>query len=223
MFGSLDFTPFVLSFKLAFIVTILLFFIAIPLAWWLSRTKSKIKPFIEAVGALPLVLPPSVLGFYILVIFSKNSPLGAVLSKINIELLFSFSGLVVASIIYSFPFMLQPLQSGFESLNRAMIEQSFIAGKSSLITLFKVALPNIKPSLLTALVVTFAHTVGEFGVVLMVGGSIPDKTKVASVAIYEMVETMDYKNAHIYSAIMLTISFLVLLSVYLFNRRVKNG
>ena len=223
MFSSLDFTPFVLSFKLAFIVTILLFFIAIPLAWWLSRTKSKIKPFIEAVGALPLVLPPSVLGFYILVIFSKNSPLGAVLSKINIELLFSFSGLVVASIIYSFPFMLQPLQSGFESLNRAMIEQSFIAGKSSLITLFKVALPNIKPSLLTALVVTFAHTVGEFGVVLMVGGSIPDKTKVASVAIYEMVETMDYKNAHIYSAIMLTISFLVLLSVYLFNRRVKNG
>ena len=223
MFGSLDFTPFVLSFKLAFIVTILLFFIAIPLAWWLSRTKSKIKPFIEAVGALPLVLPPSVLGFYILVIFSKNSPLGAVLSKINIELLFSFSGLVVASIIYSFPFMLQPLQSGFESLNRAMIEQSFIAGKSSLITLFKVALPNIKPSLLTALVVTFAHTVGEFGVVLMVGGSIPDKTKVASVAIYEMVETMDYKNAHIYSAIMLTISFLVLLSIYFFNRRVKNG
>jgi len=173
----------------------------------------------EALGAMPLVLPPSVLGFYLLVAFSHDSPIGAFLRLSNNANFGSFSGLVIASIIYSFPFMLQPLQSGFESLNRGMIEQSYLAGKCGFTTLFKVALPNIKPSLLTALIITFAHTVGEFGVVLMVGGSIPDKTKVASVAIYEMVEIMDYKSAHIYSGIMLCVSFLVLLSVYIFNKK----
>jgi len=218
---NIDFTPFYISFKLAFITTFILFFLALPLAWWLSQSKSKLKPYIEALTALPLVLPPSVLGFYLLIAFSKDSIIGSFLSKFNIELLFSFSGLVVASVIYSFPFMLQPLQSGFESLKKSMIEASYIAGKGEFITLFRVALPNIKPSLLTALIVTFAHTIGEFGVVLMVGGSIPGKTKVASVAIYEMVEIMDYKSAHIYSAIMLIISFLVLLSVYIINQRAK--
>ena len=218
---SIDYTPFLISFKLAFITTFILFFIALPIAWYLSQSKSKLKPFIEAITAMPIVLPPSVLGFYLLVAFSKNSPLGKFLSNFNIELLFSFSGLVVASVIYSFPFMLQPLQSGFESLKKSMIESSFVAGKGEIETLFRVALPNIKPSLLTALIVTFAHTIGEFGVVLMVGGSIPGETKVASVAIYEMVETMDYKSAHIYSAIMLLLSFIVLLSVYIFNRKAK--
>jgi molybdate transport system permease protein len=218
---KIDFTPFFISFKLASITTIILFFIALPLAWWLSQTKSKFKPFIEAFSAMPIVLPPSVLGFYLLVAFSKNSFLGKFLSNFNIELLFSFSGLVVASIIYSFPFMLQPLQSGFEGLKKSMIESSYVAGKGRVETLFYVALPNIKPSLLTALIVTFAHTVGEFGVVLMVGGSIPGQTKVASVAIYEMVETMEYNIAHIYSAIMLLISFTVLLSIYIFNRKSK--
>jgi len=218
---NIDYTPFLISFKLAFITTVILFFIALPIAWWLSQTHSKVKPFIEAIGALPIVLPPSVLGFYLLVAFSKNSALGSFLSRFNIELIFSFSGLVVASIIYSFPFMLQPLQSGFEGLKKSMIEASFVAGKGQLITLFRVALPNIKPSLITALIITFAHTVGEFGVVLMVGGSIPGETKVASVAIYEMVETMDYTTAHIYSAIMLLLSFIVLLSVYIFNRKSK--
>ena len=218
---NLDYTPFFISFKLAFITTFILFFLALPLAWWLSQTKSKIKPFIEAFSAMPIVLPPSVLGFYLLVAFSKNSPIGSFLSQFNIELLFSFSGLVVASVIYSFPFMLQPLQSGFEALKKSMIESSFVAGKGQIKTLFHVALPNIKPSLITALIVTFAHTIGEFGVVLMVGGSIPGQTKVASVAIYEMVEVMDYKSAHIYSAIMLLLSFIVLLSVYIFNRKSK--
>ena len=136
---------------------------------------------------------------------------------------FSFTGLVVASCFYSLPFMVQPLQSGFEALDRHMIEASYLAGKSRLQTLWRVALPNIKPSLLTALIVTFAHTVGEFGVVLMVGGSIPNETKVASVAIYEWVETMEYGTAHIYSAIMVALSFIVLLSVYLFNGRQKRG
>ena len=220
--NGFDFTPFWLSFKLAFVTALALFVIALPLAWWLSQTRSKTKPFFEALSALPIVLPPSVLGFYILVIFSQSSPLGAFLEEhFHIKLVFSFAGLVVASMLYSFPFMLQPLQSGFESLNREMIEASYISGKGAVTTLFRVALPNIKPSLLTALIVTFAHTVGEFGVVLMVGGNIPGETKVASVAIYEMVEVMDYKNAHIYSAVMLAISFLVLLGVYIFNHRYK--
>ncbi len=220
--SGFDFTPFWLSFKLAFVTASLLFVITLPLAWWLSQTRSKSKPFFEALSALPIVLPPSVLGFYILVFFSQSSPLGSFLDEhFHIKLVFSFAGLVVASMLYSFPFMLQPLQSGFESLNREMIEASYISGKGYLTTLFRVALPNIKPSLLTALIVTFAHTVGEFGVVLMVGGSIPGETKVASVAIYEMVEVMDYENAHIYSAIMVGISFLVLLGVYVFNHRYK--
>ncbi len=217
---SLDFTPFWLSFKLASITTIILFTISLPLAWYLSESKSKIKPILEAITALPIVLPPSVLGFYILVGLSQNSPIGGFLKdSFNIELIFNFSGLVVASSIYSMPFMVQPLQSGFESLNRNMLEASYIAGKSKIVTIFRVALPNIKPALLTATIITFAHTVGEFGVVLMVGGNIPEQTKVASVAIYEMVETMDYTSAHIYSAIMVVISFIVLLLVYIFNNK----
>ena len=222
--NELDFTPFLISFKLAAVTTILLFLIALPLAWYLSQTQSKVKPFIEALVTLPIVLPPSVLGFYLLVILAPNSLIGAFIHKIfGIDLLFTFSGLVVASIFYSMPFMIQPLQSGFESLKREMLEASYLSGKGKITTILKVALPNIKPSLLTALILTFAHTIGEFGVVLMVGGSIPDKTKVASVAIYEMVEVMDYKNAHIYSAIMLIISLLVLTIVYIFNAKQKRA
>jgi molybdate transport system permease protein len=217
---QMDFTPFYISFKLAAITAFVLFLIALPLAWFLSQTSSKAKPFLEAVTALPIVLPPSVIGFYILWAFANDSPLGAFFeATFGIKLAFSFTGLVIASCFYSLPFMVQPLQSGFESLNKNMLEASYIAGKSRLTTLFKVALPNIKPSLMTALIVTFAHTVGEFGVVLMVGGSIPGETKVASVAIYDMVEMMDYEAAHIYSAIMVLISFIVLLGVYLFNAK----
>ncbi len=219
MFG-IDFEPFFISFKLAAITTLVLFIISLPLAWYLSQTRSKVKPFLESITALPIVLPPSVLGFYLLVALSHNSPIGAFFEDVfDIKLVFSFTGLVIASAFYSLPFMLQPLQSGFESLHKNMIEASYIAGKSKTQTLLSVALPNIKPALLTAVIVTFAHTIGEFGVVLMVGGSIPGETKVASVAIYEMVEIMDYSMAHIYSAIMVTISFVVLLSVYIFNRR----
>jgi molybdate transport system permease protein len=216
---TLNFAPFLLSFKLATVTTAILFFLALPLAWYLSQTKSRVKPFIEALTALPIVLPPSVLGFYILVVLSQNSPVGQFFQEtFGVELLFNFTGLVVASCFYSLPFMVQPLQSGFESLNRNMLEASYISGKSKMKTVFRVALPNIKPALLTAIVVTFAHTVGEFGVVLMVGGSIPEETKVASVAIYEFVEVMDYNSAHIYSLLMVTLSFFVLLSVYLFNQ-----
>jgi len=204
---TLDLSPFLLSFKLAGLTTLILFVIALPLAWYLSQTQSRAKPLLEAITALPIVLPPSVLGFYILIAFS------------NFELAFTFTGLVIASCFYSLPFMVQPLQGGFESLNKNMLEASYISGKSQLITLLRVALPNIKPSVLTAIIITFAHTVGEFGVVLMIGGSIPDETKVASIAIYEMVEVMDYGSAHIYSGIMVLISFVVLFGVYLFNQQ----
>lgn len=218
--SSLEFAPFLLSFKLAGITTVILLSVSLFIAWYLSQTRSRYKPFIEAVTALPIVLPPSVLGFYILLTLSHNSPVGAFFDEVfGIKLVFNFTGLVIASCFYSLPFMVQPLQSGFEALPKNMLEASYIAGKSKLVTLFKVALPNIKPSLLSAIVITFAHTVGEFGVVLMVGGSIPGQTKVASVAIYEMVEIMDYASAHIYSGMMVCMSFLVLLVVYLFNRK----
>ncbi len=216
--SQLDFTPLLLSFKLAFITTLILFFIVLPLAWFLSQTKSKIKPFLEAFFALPIVLPPTVLGFYILWAFSQNSPLGEFFQKyFDISLVFSFPGIVVASCIYSLPFMLQPIQSGIESLNKSIIEASYTLGKSKIETLFKVVLPNIKPSIITALIITFAHTIGEFGVVLMVGGSIPGVTKVASIAIYEYVENLDYFSAHIYSLILLILSFIVLFFVYVYN------
>ncbi len=218
--STLNLTPFWLSFKLAGITTAILFVIAMPLSWWLSQTRCRCKPFVEAVSSLPIVLPPSVLGFYILFALSQNSPVGAFFEEtFGIQMVFNFTGLVIASVFYSFPFMVQPLQGGFESLNKNMLEASYIAGKSRFQTLLRVALPNIKPAILTALIVTFAHTVGEFGVVLMVGGSIPGETKVASVAIYEFVEVMDYSQAHIYSLIMLVLSFSVLLGVYLFNQK----
>jgi len=216
----IDFAPFTLSFKLALLTTLLLFWVALPLAWWLSQTRSPLKPLVETLTALPIVLPPSVLGFYLLVAFAPDSPLGSWLASVlGVKLVFTFTGLVVASCFYSLPFMVQPLQNGFEALNTHMIEASYLAGKSRWQTLWRVALPNIKPALATATIITFAHTVGEFGVVLMVGGSIPGETKVASVAIYELVEVMEYGTAHIYAGVMLVLSFLVLFGVYFFNHR----
>ncbi len=212
---EIDFTPLLLSVKLATITTAILFVVSLPLSWFLSQTKSKLKPVLETITALPIVLPPSVLGFYLLVVFSPNSPISQLF---GIDILFSWSGIVVASIIYSFPFMVQPLQKGFEALNREMIEASYICGKGYWETLFRVALPNIRPSLISAIVITFAHTIGEFGVILMVGGGISEETKVASIAIYEFVEMMDYNSAHIYSGILLFVSFATLLSLHIFQR-----
>jgi len=221
-FFDINITPFLLSFKLAAITTIILFLVAFPVSWWLSQTTCRCKAFVEALSSLPIVLPPSVIGFYILFALSYNSPVGAFFEDVlGIKLVFSFTGLVIASCFYSFPFMLQPLQAGFETLNKNMLEASYIAGKNSLETLLFVALPNIKPALLTAIIVTFAHTVGEFGVVLMVGASIEGETKVASIAIYEAAMNLDYTLAHIYSIIMLVMSFTVLLGVYLFNQKHK--
>lgn len=218
----IDYLPFLLSFKLAFITTFILFFLCLPLAWYLSQTKSKFKPIIETITTMPLVVPPTVLGFYLLWGLSNNSVIGEFFYQyFGIKLVFNFYGIVIASCIYSLPFMVQPLQSGFESLNKNILEASYLCGKSRLKTVFLIALPNMKPSLLTALIITFAHTVGEFGVVLMIGGSIPNETRVASIAIYEYVEIMDYKNANTYSLIMITLSFFTLLTVYIFNRKQK--
>ena len=220
--SELDLAPFALSLKLALLTTLILFFLALPLAWWLSQTKSAAKPIVETITALPLVLPPTVLGFYLLWAFSGNSAPGKVFEALfGAPLAFSFEGIVFASVIYAMPFMVQPLQNGFESLNAHMIEASYLAGKGKLATLWRVALPNIKPSLITAIVITFAHTIGEFGVVLMVGGAIPGETRVASVAVYDLVEQMEYDKAHLYAAILLGFSFVVLLTVYWFNRRFK--
>ncbi|HJE02709.1 Sulfate transport system permease protein CysT [Aliarcobacter thereius] len=221
---SVDYAPFTLSFKLALITTLILFVLCMPLAWYLSQTKSKSKPFIEALCTMPLVVPPTVLGFYLLWGLSHNSPIGQFFQNyFGISLVFNLNGIIIASCLYSLPFMVQPLQSGFESLNKNMIEASYISGKSKFKTVLLIALPNIKPSLLTALIITFAHTVGEFGVVLMIGGSIPNETRVAAIAIYEFVEILDYKNAHIYSLIMIVMSFITLLAVYLFNGKQKRN
>lgn len=218
LLGGVDFDPFLISIKVAAITTAILFVLSVPLAWYLSQTKSRFKPFIEALSALPIVLPPTVLGFYILYALSYSSPIGRFFEdELGIRLVFTFQGLIVASCFYSLPFMVQPLQSGMESIPKSLMEASYIAGKRKLETLLRVVLPNIKPSLITAVVVTFAHTIGEFGVILMVGGSIPGETKVASVAIYEFVEVLDYRSAHIYAILLVLISFLVLLTVYIFN------
>ncbi len=218
----IDWAPFIVSLKLSAVVTLLLFCITFPLAWFLAHTRSSLKPFIEAVSALPIVLPPTVLGFYLLVLFSQESPLGIYLQQtLGLNLLFSFEGLVVASLIYSFPFMLQPLQSGLESLPKNLVEASYTLGKGRLATLRHVVLPNIRVAIITGAVITFAHTMGEFGVVLMVGGNIDGVTKVASIAIYDHVEALEYTQAHIYSAILVAMSFIILLTVYIFNRRFR--
>jgi len=214
----IDWQPLILTFKLALITTFLLFILSIPLSYWLAYTKSKIKPVVETLVSMPLVLPPTVLGFYLLVVFSPNSWLGGwVQEYLGIQFIFSFHGLVLASMMYSLPFMVHPIQSGLSGLNSSLTEASYVLGKSKLTTLFKVLLPNIKTSLLTGIVLSFAHTIGEFGVVLMIGGSIPQKTKVASIAIYEEVEALNYDAANIYSLILFAIAFCILLVVYLGN------
>lgn len=218
----IDWTPFLLSFKLAFISTIILFFICLPLAYIIARSEFKLKPIIESIISLPLVLPPSVLGFYILIFLSPYSFLGEFMQKhFDIRLVFNFTGLVIASCIYSLPFMFSPILSGFKSLPNSLIEASYSLGKGKITTLFKVAMPNIKPSLLSAIIISFAHTLGEFGVILMIGGSIEGETKVASIAIYDAVEILDYELAHIYSAAMLAISFTVLFLVYFINQKIE--
>ena len=220
-----NWTPLLLTAKLAFFTTIILLIVGIPIAYALAFSKSRLKSIAEALVGMPLVLPPTVIGFYFLIAFSPSYGVGKWLNNIfDVQLVFSFTGLVVASLIYSLPFMVQPIQNGLQSLPKNIHEASYLLGKSKWETLWYVLLPNCKKAIITGIVLTFAHTIGEFGVVLMVGGSIPGKTLVASSAIYEQVETLNYESAHVYSAILLIVSFMILLAVYsLSNNHFKFG
>lgn len=214
----MDWSPIIVTAKLALVTTMILLVLSIPLAYWLAYSKSRVKPIIETLVSMPLVLPPTVLGFYLLMAFSPGNTFGSWLQDwFGIRLIFSFSGLVIGSVMYSLPFMVNPIQSGLSSLPISLSEASYVLGKSKIKTLFHVLLPNIKPSILTGIVLAFAHTVGEFGVVLMIGGNIPEKTKVVSIAIYDEVEALNYSNANTYSMILFIITFVVLLAVYVIN------
>lgn len=215
----IDWQPIWLTLQLATLTTALLFLVGVPLSRWLASSKSWTVPIVETLVSMPLVLPPTVIGFYLLMAFSPNRGLGKWLSdQIGLEFVFSFEGLVLASLIYSLPFMIHPLQSGFRKVPGNLRESALLMGKSKTQVLFKVLLPNIKPQILTALVLSFAHTVGEFGVVLMIGGNIPGLTQVASIAVYDRVEAMDYGQAHMFSLVLFLISFSILLVVNIVNR-----
>ncbi|WP_166415655.1 molybdate ABC transporter permease subunit [Cochlodiniinecator piscidefendens] len=210
-----------LSISLALITSTTLLIIATPLAWWLSRSASKMRPLIEAITALPLVLPPTVLGFYLLVLFSPQNPIGQAWLRVTGETLaFSFSGLVFASLIYSLPFAVQPLRSAFQDVGRAPLEAASTLGANPVQQFFYVAFPLARKGYLSAFVLSFAHTLGEFGVVLMVGGNIPGQTRVISIEIFNRVETLDYSNAHWLSGGLLLTSVLVLVIVFSLQKRV---
>jgi len=215
----MDLSPIWLTLKLAAITTLLLLVAGLPLAWWLSRGRSFFKTIIEAIITMPLVLPPSVLGFYLLLAFSPRHGLGKWLQdSFDIQFVFSFQGLILASFIYSMPFMVGPIKSALQQLPGSLSQASYTLGKTKWQTFKSVLIPNIKPSILTAIVLTFAHTLGEFGVVLMIGGNIPGVTRVASIAVYDSVERMDYPAANTYSFILFSITFLMVISVFVFNK-----
>ncbi len=210
--------------KLATITVILLLLFSLPLAWWLAHTKSRMKVPLEALTALPLVLPPTVLGFYLLILLGAHGPLGKFWIAISGQpLSFSFTGLVMASCLYSLPFVVQPLQAAFEKLDQHALEAAWTLGATRVRAFLTVVVPQARRGLLTAIVLGFAHTVGEFGVVLMVGGNIPGETQVISIAIYEHVEVLEYGAAHKLSALLLVFSFVVLFIVYGLNRRWHGG
>ncbi|WP_149240436.1 molybdate ABC transporter permease subunit [Dyadobacter sp. 32] len=216
----MDWQPLLLTFKLATITSLILLVIALPMAYWLAFGKFKARGVFEAIIGMPLVLPPSVIGFYLLLAFSPSHWFGAwIESVLGLRLVFSFPGLVIASIIYSLPFMIYPIRAGLQSLPASLREAAYVLGKSRWETFFKILLPNCKSALLTAFVLTFAHTVGEFGVVLMIGGNIPGVTKVASVAIYNEVEALNYPAANQYALVLFVVTFAILLIVYSINNR----
>jgi molybdate transport system permease protein len=217
---TVELGPVWLTLKLAAVTVLVLLAVATPLAWWLAFTRNRARTAIEAVVALPLVLPPTVLGFYLLILLGPAGPIGRLWVEItDSTLTFSFAGLVIASVIYSFPFAVQPLQQAFEAVGRAPLEAAATLGAGPLDAFARVASPLALRGYVSALVLSFAHTIGEFGVVLMVGGNIPGSTRVISIAVYEHVETIEYAQAHVLSAGLLVFSFVVLLSVYTLNRR----
>ena len=219
---SADWSAVWLTFQLATVSTVILLLVGTPIAWWLARTRSKWKGVVGALVALPLVLPPTVIGFYLLVAMGPAGPVGWLTEALGLGLLpFSFAGLVVGSVIYSLPFVVQPVHNAFEAIGRRPLEVAATLRAGPWDSFFNVALPLARPGFVTATILGFAHTVGEFGVVLMIGGNIPDKTRVVSVAIYDHVEALEYAEAHWLAGGMLAFSFLVLLALY--GRRDRTG
>ena len=217
---NVDWTPLLLTFELAAVTTAILLVLGVPLAYALAFGRFRGKPVVETLVSMPLVLPPSVLGFYLLLAFSPQNFFGRFLVEhFDLQLVFSFAGLVVGSTIFSLPFMVQPIQAGFQGLPASLTEAADTLGKPRRVTLWRVLLPNIKPALLAGTVLSFAHTVGEFGVVLMIGGNIPGVTRVASQAIYDEVESLNYAAAHVYAGVLFAVTFAILLTVYVINKR----
>lgn len=208
------------TFKLAFSTTAILIIIGLPVAYFLAYSRFKLKPLIEALVGMPLVLPPTVLGYYFLVVYSPKYWFGHWLGEtFGIKLAFSFTGVLIASVLFGLPFMVQPLQNGLRGLSESLREASYTLGKSIATTFFKVLLPNIKSSVITAIALTFAHCIGEFGIVIMVGGSMPGKTKVASIAIYDEVQAMNLGTANKYAFVLFAISFVMLTVIYSINKK----
>lgn len=215
MFSEDDWSAIYLTLKLASTVTVLLLVLGTPIAWWLAHTTSRFKALVSAVVALPLVLPPTVLGFYLLLAMGPGGPIGAITQSLGLgTLAFSFWGLVLASLFYSLPFVVQPIQNAIESVGKRPLEVAATLGAGPVDRFFTVVLPQAKAGFITAAVLGFAHTVGEFGIVLMIGGNIPDETRVVSVQIYDKVEALEYASAHGLSGLLLAFSFVVLLLVY---------
>ena len=206
--------------KLALSTTAILIVIGLPIAYFLAYSRFRLKPLIEALVSMPLVLPPTVIGYYFLVAYSPKYWLGHWLGEtLGIKLAFSFTGVLIASVLFGLPFMVQPLQNGLRSLPDSLRDAAYTLGKSKKTTFFKVLLPNIKPSVITATALTFAHCIGEFGIVIMVGGSMPGKTKVASIAIYDEVQSLNFGVAHQYALILVSISFAILTAIHALNRK----
>ena len=211
----MDFEVIFLTLKLALITTFILLCIGIPLAYWLNYSSRKWKVWVETIVSLPIVLPPTVLGFYLLFCFSPENWFGKFLDNwFGIRLVFSFTGLVFGSIIYSFPFMIQSIRTGFSQIPKSYMNEALVLGKSKWVIIRKILLPSMKNSILTGCVLTFSHTIGEFGVILMIGGNIPGETRVISIALFDEVEKLNYHTAHQYSAALLVVSFIVLFIVY---------
>lgn len=209
-----------LTLELAAVSTVVLLLVGLPMAWWLANSRIALKPFIEAVVALPLVLPPTVLGFYLLIAFAPDAVIGELWQTLTGQrLAFSFNALVIGSVLYSLPFVVQPLQAGFEQLSRGTLEAARTLGAGPLDRFFSVVLPLCRRQLLTAATLGFAHTVGEFGVVLMIGGNIPGETQVLSIALYDRVETQAFDEAHLLAGLLLVFSLLILALTYRYNRR----
>jgi molybdate transport system permease protein len=215
---EVDLTPFWLSLKLASTTTLVLLLLGVPLAWWLARTRSAARPFVEALVSLPLVLPPTVLGFYLLLLLGPQGPLAPILGFLDLRLVFSFTGLVIGSVLFSAPFVVNPLKDAFAAVPRGQLEAAATLGARPADRFRSVVLPLATSGLVTAAVLGFAHTLGEFGVVLMIGGNIPGETDVLSIAIYDRVEQLDYRSAHVYSLSLVLFSFAVLAALHALHR-----